>query len=169
MKNYAASRLSRILLIVLVFALAVSFTGCGGQKHKNEPEITVEYLQGEYVEQLIRDGADVVFGTLDVTGSADSTPLEDSEEAPVTLTQFTINAKEYVTDESAENGYYIADRNKSYITYAGPETRIAFDFAGTGTLDIVTIDEFVNHDISGKYFDVYLFDYQVLLIIERII
>lgn len=166
--NKKGFRASKLILAVLILVMIFSAFGCGGQKHKFEPDITVEYLTTEYADQLVRDGAEVVFGTLDITGEASGTPVEGSEE-PVTLTQFTINAKEYVTDENAEGGYYIADRNKSYITYAGSDARIAFDFAGTGTLDIVSLDEFVKHDTTGKYFDVYLFDDQIVLILEHII
>lgn len=170
MKNQRKSNSkSLLLLIVLVLAVSCSMVGCGPNSHVDEPEITVEYLQGEYSEQLIRDGAEVVFGLIDEPVTLSGTPEEGTSEGGITQIQFTINAKEYVADDNAEGGFYIADRNKSYIVYAGDDTRVAFDFAGTGTLDIVSVSELMNQNISDKYFDIYLFDDQVLLILEHII
>lgn len=158
------------LVALVTVTICISF-GCGDRSGQtiNEPDITVEYLQGEYAEQLIRDGAEVVFGTIDVTGTVSGVQPEDSSAGAITLTQLTINAKEYVEDENYEGGYYIADRNKAYITYAGEEARTACDMGNTGTLTVTPISDFTAQDTGDRLFDVYLFDDQVLLIIERII
>lgn len=169
-KQFNTRYMAKLLIIVLVLTAACLSIGCNGNSHVDEPEITVEYLQGEYAQQLVRDGAEVVFGTFDQPIVVCSTPATDSDESEnAGYTQFTINAKEYVEDENVENGYYIADRNKAYIVCANAETRIAFDFANTGTFDIVSIDQLIEQDTNNKFFDFYLIDDQVLLILEHVI
>ncbi len=168
-KQFSARHIIKFFLIMLVLAIACTAAGCNGNSHIDEPEITVEYLQGEYAEQLVRDGAEVILGTISEPMFICDAPTDGTSGSGITNMSFTVNAKEYVKDPNSENGYYIADRNKAYIACGSTDTRIAFDFAGTGTFDIVDIEEFMSQDLSDKLFDVYLINEQALLILEHII
>ena len=58
-----------LILTVLAFSM-YCLTGCGEEKSGNtisEPDITVDYLHGEYSDQLMTDGAVTMLGSIDVT------------------------------------------------------------------------------------------------------
>ena len=63
------------LLLTLCIISVFIFAGCGEEKSGNtisEPEITADYLDGEYADQLINDGAGTMLGTVSVEQSGDS-------------------------------------------------------------------------------------------------
>ena len=120
---------SVFLSLLLCTAMAVMLTGCGGDKSGgtiDEPEITGEYLAGEYAQQLTTDGAEIVLGSVDMEKTEDGYSVSVAE-------------KEVVVNDSYEKGYYIADRNLNRDVQLGPEARIACDEGET--LGVVSPDE----------------------------
>ena len=137
---------SAFLSLLLCTAMAVMLTGCGGDKSGgtiDEPEITGEYLAGEYAQQLTTDGAEIVLGSVDMEKTEDGYSVSVAE-------------KEVVVNDSYEKGYYIADRNLNRDVQLGPEARIACDEGET--LGVVSPDEFIEQ-YSGddeQLYQVYL-------------
>ena len=157
-----------IALLLLVIFTAVLLAGCAddGQSGStlSEPEITVEYLTGEYADQLLRDGAEYVFGTVIITtesavtgpvaeetpaandaapADAGETPVDDSLAADSVTVYLNIAAKEIVDDSSQPNGFYIADRNFPVKVPLAPEARTTFLSGDRTIATILTADEFV--------------------------
>ncbi len=123
-----------ILLVLTGTILFLIFSGFFVNEEQSgqtiaEPEITPEYLKGEYAEMLIRDGALITVGTLEEIKS--STSIENSFEA-------VVHGKEVVESESEPGGYYIADLNTALPVFIDQQTRIVVDDK------ILSTDEFVN-------------------------
>lgn len=92
--------LKTLVLAIMIFS-AFALAGCGGDQSGNtidEPEITTDYLHGEYSDQLMTDGAVTMLGSVDIT--------QDGESYIITVTE-----KEVVANSGYEEGYYIADTN----------------------------------------------------------
>ncbi len=174
MKNLKDSRIlkttmSLILLCILLLSLCTSCTSNQSGGTIDEPDITTDYLRGEYTEQLLRDGAEHIFGTIDIKQEGDETSSPE----------ITVFAKEYVEDSSYPEGFYIADKNKTYITYMPDAARTTYLFEGASAEEILTPDEFVSavstdyaaheDDLSdfreSKLYDIYLMEDQILLIL----
>ena len=134
------------LSLLLCAALVMTFTGCDDDTSGgtiDEPEITGEYLAGEYAQQLTTDGAEVIVGSVDMEGSDGAYTVHIAE-------------KEVVVNDGYEEGYYIADRNLTRDAELGPEARIAC--MSDGELTVKTPEEFME-SYSGdeeQLYEVYL-------------
>lgn len=144
-------------VMCVLFMLVLS--GCGEDKSGqtiNEPEITGEYLAGEYSQQLITDGAETVIGavTMEKTG-------EDSY-------RVHISEREVVANSNYKDGYYIADNNITHDVGFGFDGRIAC--LENGELTVKSPDEFIEEQEkdSGeeKLYTVYLMGESAELILE---
>jgi hypothetical protein len=110
--------LGTTLLVLLISLLAFPMTGCKSDRYGNtyvEPKITVDYLTTEFADQITRDGATKRFGTIDA--------IQNNGDGTYT---FTMNAKEFVVDNSQPNGFYIADRNQNYELILSKSARSVF-------------------------------------------
>lgn len=92
-----------ILSGVLCLSLAAALAGCSGSPEDSDvnydgAEMDVEFLTGEYADQLINDGADTVTGSVSLISEGDSYKV-------------VVEQKQVVVNENYEDGYYIADRN----------------------------------------------------------
>lgn len=90
-----------IAAVVVCVAMAfVAFTGCADEndQYYEDSEFTVDYLHGEYTEQLMRDGADTMLGSVDISG--------ENGNYKVTVTE-----KEVVQNDDYDEGYYVAETN----------------------------------------------------------
>ncbi|MFV0516503.1 MAG: hypothetical protein ACK5MV_03835 [Aminipila sp.] len=165
------------LCVGLIFALVLSASliGCGDKNQSgltiDEPEITVEYLENDYVEQLLRDGAEHVFGSVE---------LIKNEDGSITV---NIDAKEYVKDDNQPNGFYIEDRNYKMSSTLAQEARCTFLQDGVSIPQIMTTEKFVEafnkdmekHSTSNpdyknfKLYDMYIMGDQIELMLERYI
>ena len=175
MKKAVKKNLLIGLLIVVIVAM---LTGCFNSNQSgatvDEPEITLEYLKGDYANQLIRDEAEYVFGCIDLNVAEDGTIMVE------------IDAKEYVNgdaDVQLEKAY-IEDRNLSISTTLASEARCTFLQGKTTLPQIMTAEEFVeayksdvaknggeaNPDYAdSKYYDIYIMGGQIELILARYI
>ncbi|QAT43324.1 hypothetical protein [Aminipila luticellarii] len=166
-----------IMCVGLVFVLtfATLLTGCGKKNQSgstvDEPEITAEYLEGDYVKQLLRDGAEHVFGSIALSNGEDGSVIVN------------IEAKEYVEDAEQPNGFYIEDKNYGLSSVLAPEARCTFLTGGVTLPQIMTTEQFVeaykkdvaeysknNPDYqSHKLYDIYIMGDQIELILEKYI
>ena len=169
----------KYLLVGLLIVVTTSMlTGCFNSNQSgatvDEPDITLEYLKGEYANQLIRDEAEYVFGCIDLTVAEDGSVLVD------------IDAKEYVNgdaDVQLEEAY-IEDKNMTVSTVLSTEARCTFLQGKTTLPQIMTAEEFVeayNKDMAknggennlnygdSKYYDIYIMGGQIELILARYI
>lgn len=107
------SKRCAILVLTALMLLLLLLAGCGSEKSGNtisEPEITADYLDGEYADQLINDGAGTMLGTVSVEQSGDSYIAHVTE-------------KEVVPSSDTDDGYYIADTNVSKDICPWPERK----------------------------------------------
>lgn len=163
---------------LLIVSTITMLTGCFNSNQSgatvDEPEITLEYLKGEYANQLIRDEAEYVFGCIDLTVAEDGSVLVE------------IDAKEYVNgdaDVQLEEAY-IEDKNLEISTVLSSEARCTFLPGKTTLPQIMTSEEFVEayqKDMTknggednpeykdNKYYDIYIMGGQIELIIARYI
>ena len=125
------SKRCAILVLTALMLLLLLLAGCGSEKSGNtisEPEITADYLDGEYADQLINDGAGTMLGTVSVEQSGDSYIAHVTE-------------KEVVPSSDTDDGYYIADTNVSKDITLGQSARMTCMV--NGEQKVVTIDEFI--------------------------
>ena len=134
-----------------------------------EPEITVEYLSTEYVDQLIRDGATYFFGNLQITEDDNGNPF------------VTITEKELVMESNHPKGYYIADKNLESTYPLSSEARTTHLSGNTSIANIMTSENFVKAVASDKknaaqkapeesplkFYDIYVIGDQVELILAH--
>lgn len=122
----------KIFILMIVAVLAVSITGCGKQHDiTEEPEITVEYLSGEYADQLIRDGGEIITGTIDIEETGDG------------IYSVTVNSMLIVESDSEDEGYYIADKNLSESYPMDTDARITYIGDQGNDPAVVSVDEFI--------------------------
>ena len=128
-----------VLGLVLCLSMMLFLCGCGEEKSGStieEPEITGKYLQEDYSQQLLNDGAETVVGyvTLDKLGEGD----------------YSVHISEY------KDGYYIADNNVAKDVTLGAEGRIACQKGKE--LNVVSADDFIqdHNDGESQLYTVYL-------------
>ncbi len=145
-----------ILCLLLCLAMGLFLFGCGEKKSGStieEPEITGEYLQGEYAQQLLTDGAETVLGYVTVT-------KQDSGDYSVDIAE-----RQVVASDENEDGYYIADNNVTKEATLGEEGRFAC--LDGDELVVVSADDFVKkyNDGDKQLYTIYLMgDYAELII-----
>ena len=168
--------MKRFTVLILILTLAVSYTavfmtGCGGGGGDitDEPDITVGYLTDEYAAQLVRDGAGVILGVIEITEGEDGIVFVDVAE------------REYVESQDQPNGFYIADKNLEGTYQLSADARATFLAGGSSIAKPMEADEFVaavgkDLDEYGgsdpdyknyKLYDIYVIDDQILLLLAR--
>jgi len=161
------------LFLMLSLIMVISMAGCNNPKKVGntyeEPEITIEYLSTEYVDQLIRDGGTHFFGSLKITEDENGNPF------------VTIAEKELVKDTNHPKGYYIADKNleSSYplsfearTTHLNGKTSIATIMTSEKFVEAVAADEKIviqstSDESTLKFYDIYVIGDQVELILAH--
>ena len=170
------NRIIRFTFIsALVLLMVFTATGCNDPNKSGntfkEPEITVEYLSTGYAEQLMRDGATYIFGTIEVVPDENGNPF------------LVIAEKEYVKDQNHPKGYYIADKNMSHTYPLSFEARSTHLSGDTSIPNIMTSENFVkavasdlklygesNPELSTeRLYDIYVIGDQVEMILARYI
>lgn len=162
-------------MLILTVILSVAVTGCHVKNQNGstveEPEITQEYLEGEYVEQLIRDGAEHLFGNIEIIKGDDGS------------TEINIITKELVSDSINGGRSLIEDRNYEISYPLSEEARCTFLQGGVSVPQILSADKFVEQYESAikqelptsaaseelLYYDLYIMNEQIELILARYI
>ena len=156
----------------LIVCAIIFIAGCARDSDiADEPEITVESLSGDYAQQLIRDGAELIFGSI-------SLRHDETGEVWTDITE-----KEYIEDPSQPNGFYIAYKNLESTYQLSSEARATFIGGGSDKAEAMNADEFaaaVERDNSeygadnpdyqeNKLYDIYVMGDQIELLIARYI
>ena len=123
-----------IAAVLVCVALAFAMTGCSNDEdmYVDEADITVDYLCGDYADQLMADGADTTLGTVAVS--------EEDGDNVITVTE-----KEVVHNSDYENGYYIAETNAVYTFGVGGFAKFVYTDK-SGELVFGNIEAFKKHN-----------------------
>ncbi|MBQ9015303.1 MAG: hypothetical protein IJ109_04220 [Firmicutes bacterium] len=147
-------RLGTLLLIIFVFCTMLTLAGCSTKDSDQDfdGEYDIDALQTEYVDQLMRDGAETIIGTVEITGSENNYTV-------------TVQEKKIVVNENYDDGYYIADRNMANSYPLGSDQGIVA--MEDGTPAVCTTEDFIkNHSgDSESLYTVYLIGDVVELIL----
>lgn len=137
-------RSGKVFLIFSVFCIILTLAGCTSEESDVDyGEVDAEFLMTEYADQLIRDGAKTVTGTVEITGSGEDYSV-------------TVNEKKIVPNKNYEDGYYIADKNMSSTYPLGTDQGILAK-EGNETAIVTTEDFIKNHSgDSETLYTVYL-------------
>ena len=165
-------RMLKISVICVILFGAAIISACAENQHgPAEPDITVEYLSGEYAVQLTRDGALVSLGVINI---------ETDEEG---VTWINVSEREYVEDAGEPNGFYIADKNLEADYQLSPEARATFLPGGSSIALVLDANEFVSAAAADleefgagnpgykehKLYHVYAMDDQIMLLLAQYI
>lgn len=124
-----------LIVLTMVLSFAIFLSGCGGQSgdHDNleEPEISVEYLSGEFAQQLLRDGGEEMLGTVDITKEKDGTYF------------LTIRSMAIVENSAYDGGYYIADKNLTKEVPLDSEARATYIKSKKSGPQVMKLDQFI--------------------------
>lgn len=163
------------LILGVVFALCLFLTGCGDQDTGDhdileEPEITVEYLSGEYAQQLIRDGGESTLGTIEI---------EDKGDGAYSL---TVHSMVVVESSISDDGYYIADKNLSNTVPLSSEAQATYIKSPGSAPKVVDLEKFISlvqedaekaasaqkdSEQTEKLYDVYIIGGSALLLLAK--
>jgi len=156
--------MKKIIILILIIVYTTSFTavlltGCNGNMDQmgNEPELSVDYLSGGYATQLIRDGASVIFGAVDI---------EEDEEGAILV---TVGEREFVESPGRPNGFYIADKNLESIYQISSDARATYLSGSSSIAKVIGFDEFIAANHTDKLYDIYIMGDQIELLIARYI
>ena len=147
-------RSGKLLFIISVFCIILTLAGCSTKDSDRDfgGDYDVDSLQTDYADQLVRDGAETVIGTVEIAGSENDYTV-------------TVDEKKIVSNENYEDGFYIADRNITNDYPLGSDLGIVA--LQDGAPIVCTADEFMkNHsgDTESLY-TVYLIGDVVELIL----
>ena len=138
-------RSTLLYLILPIMCITLVLAGCTTKDSDEDygEAYDVDYMTTEYVDQLIRDGAETLVGTVEIAGEEDDYDV-------------TVVEKKVVVNDNYEDGYYIADKNVSGVYPLGSDMGILCN--EDGQLKAITADEFIqNHSGDAEsLYTVYL-------------
>lgn len=148
------NRLSIILTCLICLTAATLITGCGDKSGGtyDEPEITADYLMGEYAEQLITDGAETITGSVVLEKNGDSYTA-------------SVEEKKIVASSDYDEGYYIADTNLNDNLAFDEDVRLVV--SENGEPEVTDPEEFIekyNDDPDSLYTVYHMGDYLELIV-----
>lgn len=168
--NMKKKRFAGPLILSIVLVLALLLPGCGekaGDYDMEEPELTVEYLSGEYAEQLLRDGGEETLGTISI----------DEDEEREGRYNLTVNSMVIVESSITDEGYYIADKNVSTTVPLDSEARVTYIKNEKDGPQILELNEFIQlvredqqtaaSSEKEKLYDVYIIGGNALMLLAR--
>lgn len=160
----------RIGLLLLAVFTAAAILGCDAMGEEETPEITPEYLSGEYAQQLINDGAEKLLGSMELS-------IGDSGDVEMIL-----HPKEIVKDDSQEKGYRIDSfalnrtfivPEQAYVSYLPPGDDQELQILTPQQFYTAVGEEYEEFNTNfaeygdRRLYDVYALDNQVLLILAH--
>lgn len=102
-KSIDKKKLLIMAAVLVCVAMVFAFTGCGSEdEYTDDADFTVDYLNDEYPEQLMADGAETTLGSVSIK-------KEETDNGANYI--LTIVGKEIVLNPDYEEGYYIAETN----------------------------------------------------------
>lgn len=104
-----------------------------------EPEITLEYLSGEYADQILRDGGEDTLGTIEITSKG----KDDSVKSEGALS-LTIHSMVIVESSITDEGYYIADKNLSSTVPLSPDAYVTYIKSREKGPEVIPFKEFIH-------------------------
>lgn len=151
-------------VLSLAAFLAITMSGCSKiQDNIEEPDITVEYLSGEYADQLMRDGGECTLGTISITKDGDTYTA-------------TVNSMVIVESSMSDEGYYVADKNISTTFPLDSEARVTYIRDEVAGPEVIELDEFIKLNASDidpleegneKLYDVYTIGGDAMMILAK--
>lgn len=166
--------LALVLILSMIFVLCLLLTGCeddpGDHDNLEEPEITVEYLSGEYAEQLLRDGGESTLGTIEIE--------KDSEGA----CSLTVHSMVIVESSISDDGYYIADKNISNTVPLSSQAMATYIQSPDSPPEVMDLETFISKaqkdgekaaskkkdsDPPEKLYNVYIIGGSALLLLAK--
>lgn len=124
------------LILAMIFAFCLFLTGCeedpGEHDNLEEPEITVEYLSGEYAEQLLRDGGESTLGTIEI------------EKDPDGACSLTVHSMVIVESSISDDGYYVADKNISNTVPLSSQAMATYIKSPDGAPEVMDLETFIS-------------------------
>ncbi|MCI9596740.1 MAG: hypothetical protein HFE75_05475 [Firmicutes bacterium] len=166
--------LALVLILSMIFVLCLLLTGCeddpGDHDNLEEPEITVEYLSGEYAEQLLRDGGESTLGTIEIE--------KDSEGA----CSLTVHSMVIVESSISDDGYYIADKNISNTVPLSSQAMATYIQSPDSPPEVIDLETFISKaqkdgekaaskkkdsDPPEKLYNVYIIGGSALLLLAK--
>ena len=126
------NRFGRLALLLTLVCIAFMLTACSTKDSDEDfgNEYDTDYLMTEYADQLLRDGAETVVGSVEINGT----------EGDYTV---FVAAKKIVKNENYEKGYYIADKN---ITDTYPlDSDLGILVNVDGKVQACTTEEFIEN------------------------
>jgi len=156
-------------LFAILLILPLILSGCGIPKDKDAPEITVDYLNHGYADQLISDGAEKIIGSIELSKN-------ENEEMIVTVHQ-----KELIPDENEESGYrilsYAANQEYSlpshaYCTFHTGKKSDSSEILSPEEFLTAIQEDYKNNGGFSEYgdsilYDIYVLDDQIQLTLAR--
>lgn len=168
------NRFVLIFVLGMMFALCLFLTGCGEEADSHdvleEPEITVEYLSGEYAQQLLRDGGESTLGTIEIQSESDG------------AYSLTVHSMVIVESSISEDGYYVADKNISETVPLSSEALATYIKSPDDAPEVVDLETFVSlvqedgkkvasekedAEQPKKLYDVYMIGGSALLLLAK--
>ena len=144
----------KLILTLTVICILPALAACSTKNSDQDfgDAYDAEYMMTDYPDQLIRDGADTVIGTIEITG-------EEGSGYSVTVDQ-----KKVVANANYEDGYYIADRNITDSYPMGSDQGILAQ--RDGEIVVCTVEDFIKDysDDKDALYTVYLIGDTVELI-----
>lgn len=91
-----------VVFVCMAFAFVLSGCSDSEDEYTDDSEFTLEYVEGDYAEQLMADGAKTTLGSVKIS-------QEETDQG----IQYHLNivGKEIVLNSDYEDGYYIAETN----------------------------------------------------------
>lgn len=135
-------RFIRVSVLSMTLLMTVLFSGCGQQINDNdimeEPEITLEYLSGEYAEQILRDGGEDTLGTIEITNEG-----KDGSDGSEGTLSLTIHDMVIVESSITDEGYYVADKNLSSTVPLSPDAYVTYIKSREKGPEVMPLKEFL--------------------------
>lgn len=135
-------RFVKVSVLSMALILTLLFYGCDQQSSDSdimeEPEITLEYLSGEFAEQILRDGGEDTLGTIEVIDKT-----EDGSAGSDDTLSLTIHSMVIVESSITDEGYYVADKNLSSTVPLSPDAYVTYIKSKEKGPEIVSFKDFI--------------------------
>ena len=131
-KKFAQAVLLSMLLVSALLLGGCSQPEIGDHEIMEEHEITVDYLSGEYAQQLLRDGGEEILGTIEIKKEAND------------KYELTVHSMVIVESSITDEGYYIADKNLAKTVPLDADARVTYIKSDKEGPEVIPLADFIN-------------------------